>query len=102
MFERYVILTKIFMNVIQTEMPNIDRNCYYDCYYQPIITELFIRSQKINISVVHITKSTFALLRNITLNTTYCFIIKTLNKQELQQIRANHLSDIDFKDFMNL
>ena len=30
------------------------------------------------------------------------FIMKTTNKQELQQIAFNHSSDIDFKDFMNL
>ena len=28
------------------------------------------------------------------------FIIKIFNKRELQQIASNHLSDIDFKDFM--
>ena len=28
--------------------------------------------------------------------------MKIANKQELQQIAFNHLSDIDFKDFMNL
>ena len=30
------------------------------------------------------------------------FIMKFPNKRELQQIAFNHLSDIDFKDFMNL
>ena len=29
-------------------------------------------------------------------------IIKIPNKQELQQIAFNHLSDFDFKEFMNL
>ena len=28
--------------------------------------------------------------------------MKILNKQELQQSAFNHLSDIDFEDFMNL
>ena len=28
--------------------------------------------------------------------------MKISNKQELQQIVSNHLSDIDFKNFMNL
>ena len=28
--------------------------------------------------------------------------MKILNKRELQQILSNHLSDIDFKDFMKL
>ena len=29
-------------------------------------------------------------------------IMKIPNKRELQQIASNHLSDIDFKDFMKL
>ena len=32
----------------------------------------------------------------------HCFIMKILNKQELQQIAFNHLSDVVFQDFMNL
>ena len=36
------------------------------------------------------------------LNSTHYFIMKIPNKQELQQIAFNHLSDIGFKDFMNL
>ena len=36
------------------------------------------------------------------LNATHYFIIKIPNKRELQQIASNHLSDIEFKDFMKL
>ena len=32
----------------------------------------------------------------------YYFIMKFLNKQELQQMASHYSSDIDFKDFMNL
>ena len=32
----------------------------------------------------------------------YYFIMKIPNKQELQQIAVNHLSDIDLIDFMTL
>ena len=39
--------------------------------------------------------------KNIGLKSTHCFIIKILNKRELQQIAFNHSSDIDFKEFMN-
>ena len=38
----------------------------------------------------------------IRLNARNYFIMKTPNKRELQQIASNHLSDIDFKDFMEL
>ena len=37
----------------------------------------------------------------IRLNSAHCFIMKIPNKQELQQIAINHLSDIDFQSFMN-
>ena len=32
----------------------------------------------------------------------YNLYLKTFDKSELQQIASNHLSDIDFKDFMKL
>ena len=40
--------------------------------------------------------------KTIKLNATHYFIMKIPNKRELQQISSNHLSDIDFKDFMKL
>ena len=67
-----------------------------------IITKLFIKGRKLNISLVFITQSYFAVPKNIRLNSTHYFIMKIPNKQELQQIAFNHSSDIDFKDFMNL
>ena len=68
----------------------------------PIVTELFIRRRKPNIYLIFIIQSYFAVPKNIRLNSTHYFIIKIPNKQEVQQIAFNHLSDIDFKDFMNL
>ena len=56
----------------------------------PIVTKLFIRDRKPNISFVVITQSYFAVPNNIRLNSTHYFIIKTKNKQELQQIAFNH------------
>ena len=40
--------------------------------------------------------------RNIRQTSTHYFIIKIPNKRELQQTELNHLSDIDFKDFISL
>ena len=40
--------------------------------------------------------------KTVRLNATHYFIMKIPNKRELQQIASNHLSDIDFKDFMKL
>ena len=68
----------------------------------PIVTELFIRGRKLNISLVFITQSCFVVPKNIRLNSTRYFIMKTPNKRELQQIAFNHLSDIGFEDFTNL
>ena len=50
----------------------------------PIVTELFIKGRKINISLALITQSYFAVSKNIRLNYTHCFIIKIQNKLELQ------------------
>ena len=42
----------------------------------PIITELFIRGRKLNISLVFITQSYFAMSKNIRPNCTHYFIMK--------------------------
>ena len=68
----------------------------------PIVTELFLRGRKLNISLVFISQSYFKVPKTIRLNATHYFIIKIPNKRELQQIASNHSSDIDFKDFMKL
>ena len=68
----------------------------------PIVTELFIRGRKLNISLVFITQSYFAVPKNIRLNSTHYFVMKIPNKRELQQLAFNHSSDIGFQDFMNL
>ena len=68
----------------------------------PLVTELFIRDRKLNISIAFITQSYFKVLKDVRLNSTHFFIMKIPNKRELQQIALNHSSDIDFKDFMNI
>ena len=67
-----------------------------------IVTELFIRGRKLNISLVFITQSYFKVPKDVRLNTTHFFIMKIPNKRELQQIAINHSSDIDFKDFIKI
>ena len=54
----------------------------------PIVTELFIRGRKLNISLVFITKSYFAMQKVIRLNCTYYFIMKIPNKQEIKQLAS--------------
>ena len=67
-----------------------------------IVTELFIRGRKLNISLVFITQSYFKVPKDVRLNSTHSFIMKILNKRELQQITLNHSSDINFKDFIKI
>ena len=67
-----------------------------------IVTELFIRGRKLNISLVFITQLYFKVPKDVRLNTTYFFIMKIPNKRELQKIAISHLSGIDFKDFVNI
>ena len=68
----------------------------------PIVTELFIRGRKLNISIVFITQSNIKVPKDVRLDSTQFFIMKIPNKRELQQILLNHSSDINIKDFMNI
>ena len=67
-----------------------------------IVAELFIRGRKLNICLVFITQSYFKVPKDVRLNTSHFFIAKIPNKRELQQITANHSSDINTKDFANI
>ena len=65
----------------------------------PLVTELFIRGRKRNISIVFMTQSYFKVPKDVRLKSTHFFIMKIPNKRELQQITLNHSSD---KHFMNI
>ena len=67
-----------------------------------VLTELFIRGRKLNISIVFITQSYFKVPKHVRLNSTHSFTMKIPNKRELQQIALNHSSDIDTKDFIKI
>ena len=68
----------------------------------PIVNELFIRGRKLNISLAFISQSYFTVPKNIRLNSKHYYIMEIPNKWELQQILFNYLSDIDFKESMNI
>ena len=55
----------------------------------PVVTELFIRGRKLNISIVFITQSYFKVPKEVRLISTHFFIMKIPNKRELQQISLN-------------
>ena len=67
-----------------------------------IVTDLFIRDRKLNISPVFITQSYFKVPKEVRLNTTHNFIMKIPNNRELQQIATNYSSDMDLKDFVTI
>ena len=67
-----------------------------------IVTDLFIRGRKLNISLVFITQSYFKVPKDVRLNTTHFFILKISNKRELQQIAISHSSDINTGDFIEI
>ena len=49
----------------------------------PILAELFITGRKLNIFLLFIKQSYFAVPKNIKLNSTYYFVTKIPNKREL-------------------
>ena len=67
-----------------------------------VVTELFIREWKLNISLVLITQSYFPVPKDVRLNTKHIFIMEFSKKREFELIDINHSSDIDSKDLMEL
>ena len=66
----------------------------------PVVTELFIRGRKLNISFIFITQSYFKVPKEVRLNTARFFIVKIPNERKLQHFAISHSSDIDFQDFI--
>ena len=67
----------------------------------PVVTELFVRGRKLNISPFF-TQSYFAAPKYVKLSSTHYLIMKIASEWELHLIAFNHSADIDFQDFMNL
>ena len=63
-----------------------------------IVTELFIRGRKLNISLIFITQSYFKVPKDVRNNTTHFFIMK----REIMKIAMNHSLDINTKDFIEI
>ena len=70
--------------------------------FQSLTKELFIICRKINISLVFITQSYFAVPKDVRLNSTHYVIMKINNKRELQNTAINHSADIDYIDFIKI
>ena len=57
----------------------------------PMVTDLFLRGRKVNISFLSVSQSYFKVPKIIRLNATHYFIMKIPNKRELRQTASNHL-----------
>ena len=68
----------------------------------PVVTGLFIRGRKLNITIVLITQSYFKVPEEVRLNSKHFFIMEITSKRELKQIALNHLSNINLKHFMKI
>ena len=90
---------------------NIDKDCeilivFYDMIadmisnkkLNAIVTELFIRGRKLNISLAFIMRSYFKIPKDARINSKF----KIPNKRELQKIAINHSSDTHSEDFSNI
>ena len=77
--------TNIFFDMIADMLSNKKLN--------PIVTELFVRGRKWNISLVFITQCYFAVPKDVRLNCTHYFITKIPNKQEVKQIASQNSSN---------
>ena len=70
--------------------------------FQAIIKKLFIRSRKLNISLLFIIQSYFSVPKVVRLNFIHYLIVKIDDKRDLQSIAINHSADINYKDFMKI
>ena len=66
-----------------------------------IVTELFIRGRKLNISIF-VTQSYVKVPKDVRQNTTHFFIMKIPDERELRHIALNHSSNADSKDFIKV
>ena len=67
-----------------------------------VVSKSLLKGRELNISFVFISQSYFKVPNAIMLNVILYFIMKIPNKRELRQIASKHLSDIEFKDFMEI
>ena len=84
-----VVSDDMIIDMVSNKKPNL------------VVTELFIRGRKLNITLAFITEFYFSVPKSIRLTSTHYFIMKIPNKQELPQIAFNQSSDTEFEDFMN-
>ena len=68
----------------------------------PLVTKLFLREKKLDLSLVFILQYYFKFPKTIRLNAKHYFIIKIPNKRKPQLTASNHSSNTEFKDSTKL
>ena len=87
---------------ILTVFDDIIADMIYKKKLNSVVTELFIRDRKLNISLVFITQSYFKVPKDVRQNTTHFFIMKIPDERELWHIAINHSSNADSKNFIKI
>ena len=69
--------------------------------FKAIVTELFIRCRKLNISIAFITQSYFRTPKDARLNSTHYILMKIGNKKELKSIAEENSGHLNFLKIYN-
>ena len=81
MFIKILITILIKKNKILKAFDDMNADMINNKKLKSIVTELFIRGGKLNISLVFITQSYFKVPKDVRLNTTHFFVMKIMNKR---------------------
>ena len=76
------MICKIFTKILNIKNKNKINNKKLN----PVVTELFVRGRKLNISIVFITQSYFKVPKDARLNSTHFFIMKIPKKENLNKL----------------
>ena len=106
-FNTMMTFMRIFMIAIKTKKRKIlivfDRmiaDIMDNNKFKAIISGLFIRCRKLNISLIFITQYSFRVPKDVRLNSTHYLIMKINNRRELQNISINDSADINYHNFI--
>ena len=106
-FNTMMTFMRIFMIAIKTKKRKIlivfDRMIDHimdNNKFKAIISRLFIRCRKLNISLIFITQYSFRVPKDVRLNSTHYLIMKINNRRELQNISINDSADINYHNFI--
>ena len=77
------MICKMFIKTLINTFDDMIADMINNKKLNSIVTELFIRDRKLNISLVFIMQSYFKVPKDVRLNSTHFFIMKILNTREV-------------------